>query len=475
MPEEIRCAQPPLKFIPPHFNPLVLKLAQWCLPILLRFRLRPWLPAGIVCVETKNVETLAKIYQQFQAGKIRFLIAFRHPEVDDPLSVFYLLSRAVPETAHRLGIKLKQPIHSHFLYDRGMTIWAGNWLGCLFSLLGGFPIRRGKRIDKRSLKMTREILLHGDMPVSIAPEGATNGHSSIVSPLEPGVAQLAFWCVEDLLKANRGEEVFIVPITIQYSYPKPPWEKIDWLLAKLEADTGLPVKSGEYNLKPEAREETYYQRLLCIAQNLLSQMEEFYQRFYQQKLAEISEDVSTNPEQITLARLHRLQDTALKVAEQYFGVESQGTFIDRCRRLEEAGWSYIYREDVPDLNSLPPFARGLADWVAAEADLRMQHMRLVESFIAVTENYIKDKPTVERFAEILLLMFDITARVQDNTLPRRPRLGLRKSTVTVGEPISVTQRWSMYQKDKRSAREAVTNLTQDLQETLQNMVSQSVL
>jgi 1-acyl-sn-glycerol-3-phosphate acyltransferase len=474
LPEKIRHAQPPLKFIPPHFNPVLLKLAQWCLPILLRFRLRPWLPAGIVRVETKNVETLAKMYQQFQAGKIRFLIAFRHPEVDDPLSVFYLLSRAVPKTALSMGINLKKPIHSHFIYDRGMTIWAGDWLGWLFSRLGGFPIRRGKRIDKRGLQTAREMLLNGKMPVSIAPEGATNGHSGTVSPLEPGVAQLAFWCVEDLLKTNRGEEVFIIPVTIQYSYPKPPWKKLDWLLGKLEADSGLPVKSNAIlDLKSKEKIEIYYSRLLCIAENLLSQMEEFYQRFYHQKLAEISVDVSASPNEIILARLHRLQDMALHVAEQYFGVESQGTFIDRCRRLEEAGWSYIYREDLPDLglNSLPPLARGLADWAASEADLGMQHMRLVESFVAVTANYIKDKPVVERLAEIALLIFDVTARVQNNTISGRPRLGMRQSTVTVGEPISVTQRWCEYEKDKRSARQAVNKLTEDLYQTLQNVVS----
>ncbi|NJL60914.1 MAG: 1-acyl-sn-glycerol-3-phosphate acyltransferase [Methylacidiphilales bacterium] len=473
MAEKIRHAQPPLKFIPPRFNPVFLKLAQWCLPILLRFRLRPWLPAGIVRVETKNAETLTKMYQQFQADKIRFLIAFRHPEVDDPLSVFYLLSRAIPKTARAKGIDLKYPIHSYFIYDRGMTIWAGDWLGWLFSRLGGFPIRRGKRIDKRGLQTAREMMLNGKMPVAIAPEGATNGHSGTVSPLEPGVAQLAFWCVEDLYKANRTQEVFIVPVTIQYSYPKPPWKNIDRLLGKLEADSGLPVKSNLIlDSKLEAKVEIYYSRLLCIAENLLSQMEEFYQRFYHQKLAEISVDVSvTNG--IIIARLQRLQDIALHVAEQYFGVESQGTFIDRCRRLEEAGWSYIYREDLPDLglDSLPPFARGLADWVASEADLRMQHMRLVESFVAVTANYIKDKPVVERLAETALLFFDVTARLQNNTLPTRPRLGLRQSTVTVGEPISVTQRWCEYEKNKRSARQAVNNLTEDLHGTLQKMVS----
>jgi 1-acyl-sn-glycerol-3-phosphate acyltransferase len=467
LPEEINCAQPPLKFIPPKFNPFIRQLTQWTFPIIQRFRLRPWLPAGILRFETKNVETLANLYHQFQIGKVRFLLAFRHSEVDDPLSMFYLLSHAVPKVARELKISLQQPIHSHFIYDRGMTVWAGEWLGWIFSRLGGFPIHRGKRIDKQAMQTARELFLNSKMPIAVAPEGATNGHSGIVSPLEPGVSQLGFWCVEDLLKAHRPEEVFIVPISIRYSYINPPWEKLDWLLSKLESDSGLTAYSSQSSYR-SSREEVFYERLLRIAENLLSQMEDFYKRYYHQGFdADVIDTSSLSPNQIILSRLHRLQGKALGVAEQYFGIQPQGNTIDRCRRLEEAGWSYIYRSDLPDLNTLPPLKRGLADWVAVEADLRMRHMRIVESFVAVTEAYVKENPTVERFAEMGMLMYDMMSRIQDDKLPGRPRLGWRQSLVTVGEPISVTRQWELYQKDRHAAREVVT---QDLYEALQGMI-----
>ncbi|WP_071599813.1 hypothetical protein [Mastigocladopsis repens] len=44
----------------------------------------------------------------------------------------------------------------------------------------------------------------------------------------------------------------------------------------------------------------------------------------------------------------------------------------------------------------------LGDRIAEEANLRMWHMRLVESFVAVTGNYVHEKPTAERFAETTL-------------------------------------------------------------------------
>ncbi|MHC5861800.1 lysophospholipid acyltransferase family protein [Nostoc sp.] len=468
MPRSIQSTQPPLKFIPQRLNLLVLQIVRWLLPIALRFRTRSWLPAGIVKIEAKNVEVLAELYQQFQAGKIRLLLAFRHPEVEDPLCMLYLLSRIVPKVARQKGITLPSLVHSYFLYDRGMTVWAGKWLGWLFSRLGGVPVHRGRRLDRQAIQTARELFANGELPIAVAPEGGTNGHSGIVSPLEPGVAQMGFWCVEDLQKANRTETVIIVPIAIQYSYVEPPWSKIDWLLSQLEADSGLKV----LEIDSGNREEIYYQRLCRLAEYLISEMEEFYRRFYHQDIPKtISIDESANTNQILIARLHHLLDKALQVTEQYFEVQGQGNFIDRCRRLEEAGWSYIYREDLPDINALAPFKRGLADWIAEEADLRMRHMRIVESFVAVTATYIQEKPTAERFAETALLVFDMLSRIQDTTLPGRPRLGLRQAQITVGKPISVTERSRNCQGDRLAAKQAVSDLTKDLQIALEKMIS----
>ncbi|MFN5871215.1 MAG: lysophospholipid acyltransferase family protein, partial [Aphanizomenon sp.] len=467
MPKSIHSTQPPLKFIPQRHNPLIVKIVSWFLPFILRVRTRPWLPAGIVNIEAKNAEVLATLYQEFQAGKIRFLIAFRHPEVEDPLSMLYLLSRIVPKVAREKGISLKYPIQSHFMYERGMTLWAGNWLGWLFSRLGGVPIRRGRRVDRNAIQMARELFANAEMPIAIAPEGGTNGHSSIVSPLEPGVAQLGFWCVEDMKKANREEQVFIIPISIKYSYVNPPWQKIDWLLSKLEADSGLPIT--ELSQTGKEREGILYQRVLRLAEYLISQMEEFYQRFYHQEFSEIiNSEVPIN--EILIIRLNRLMDTALKIAEKYFNVQSQGNFIDRCRRLEDAGWNYIYRDDIADIQSLSPFKRGLADWVAKEADLKMQHMRIAESFVAVTANYILEKPTPERFAETILLMFDMLSRIKDSTLPGRPRLGWKQAMISVGEAININERWENCQGNKQALRKGVSDLTQDLQTILQGLI-----
>jgi len=461
-------AYPKLEPIPEKLNPLVCWLVERSLPLLLRFRLRRWLPAGIARVETKNVERLVELYRQFQAGQIRLLMAFRHSEVDDPLCMAYLLSRAVPQAARQQGVALKLPIYAHFLYDRGMPLWAGSWLGWLLSRLGGVAIHRGRSLDWTAIRTARTLLVSGRFPMAIAPEGATNGHGERIGPLEPGVAQLGLWCAEDLLKAKRRDRVIIVPIGIQYRYVKPPWVKLDRLLRQLETESDLSPPDRSEATTPD----NYYPRLLRLGEHLLSAMEEFYRRFYHQNLPVLTPDSldSDQPNALLSARLQRLLDTALKVSESYFDLPAKGTIVDRCRRLEEAGWRYIYRDDWQNRQEVSPLERGLGDWVAAEASLRMQHMRLVESFVAVTGTYICEKPTVERFAETTLLLFDVLARLKGEKYPSRPRLGWRWAQITVGEPICASDRLPDSGSSRRASRQAVADLTQELQVALEQMI-----
>ncbi|HEY9610900.1 MAG TPA: 1-acyl-sn-glycerol-3-phosphate acyltransferase [Allocoleopsis sp.] len=473
----INQAQPPLEFIPPDFNPFVLRAAQQLLPIWIRRH------TAITQIQADNVEVLVDLYRQFQEGKVRFLIAFRHPKVDDPLCMTHLLWKLVPQVARQQGIALKRPIHAHFIYDRGIPLWAGSKMSWLYSRLGGTPIHRGKA-DWMGLRSARDLFANGRFPIAASPEGATNGHNEIISPLEPGIAQLGFWCAEDLLKAERSEQVWILPIGIQYRYVEAPWKAIEKLLGELEAASGLPVEDGSFELTPSTQnltpkaQDSLYRRLYRLSDRLLSLMEEFYTRFYHQTLPAVVQDTtSQQPESAShlnkelAVRLHALLNVALHVAEDYFDLPPKGSLIDRCRRLEQAGWNYIYREEFKNVKAISPLERGLGDRIAEEANLKMWHMRLVETFVAVTGHYVIENPTVERFAETTLLLWDMVTRIKGSSPFQRPQLGKQRVQMTVGQPLSVSQRYPVYQASRQNARQAVADLTQDLQKALENLIS----
>jgi 1-acyl-sn-glycerol-3-phosphate acyltransferase len=454
-------AQPPLEFIPPAFNPLFLRFVHLLLPTWIRTQ------TAINHIEAENVEVLVKLYREFQEKKIRFLLAFRHPQTDDPFALVYMLSQIVPRVARQESITLESAIHAHFIYDRGIPLWAGGYVGWLASQLGGTPIQRGKA-DWTGLRSARDLFANGKFPMAAAPEGATNGLSEKMSPLEPGIAQMGFWCAEDLQKAGRTEQVLIVPVGIKYSYVDAPWSAIAQLLDELAVAGGLPVDTTANTQIPDL--ETLYPRLLTLAEHLLSLMEQFYTRFYHLKLSPMTEEVGVDRNEALKLRLQALLNAALQIAEQYFNLQSKGSLSDRCRRVEQAGWNYIFREDYKDIKGLSAVERALGDRVAEEATARMWHMRLVESFVAVSGNYIREKPTVERFAETVLIVWQMLAKIQGEKSFQRPKLGKQKVKITIGEPLSVTEMYPKYKENRLGAKQAVADLTNDLQQALENLI-----
>ncbi len=245
----------------------------------------------------------------------------------------------------------------------GIPLWAGKPVGWLYQKLGGTPIQRGK-VDRQGLKSVRHLFAEGQFPLAAAPEGANNSHSEIVSPLEPGIAQMGFWCLEDLQKGDRPETVLIVPMGIRYQYRTAPWPALAQLLQQLEQDCGLPTPAAPPD--PANPLAALYPRLIALGLHLLGLMEGYYRDFYHQPIP------AADPDPATLApRLQVLLDTALQVAETFFHLPAKGTVIERCRRIEQAGWDRIYREELRDPQALSAVARGLADRVAEEAELHM--------------------------------------------------------------------------------------------------------
>jgi hypothetical protein len=445
--------------MPQQFDPLVTGVVRWLLPFWLRSK------CSITQIQGVNVEQLLELYQQFQSGKLRFFLAFRHPSTDDPFCMAYLLGHLLPQVARQTKQRLQFPAHSYFLYDRGIPLWAGSGAGWLFPRMGGSSIIRGK-LDRQGLRAARELFVNGDFPIAAAPEGGTNDHSESVSPLEPGTAQMGFWCMEDLVKAGRQEEVMIVPVGIQYAFLDPPWKRIAEVLSQLEQDANLPPPQQQVG----SSEKILYQRLIQLSFHLLGIIENFYRRFYGQTLADLAgvEIPDSSVNLMLEARLQRLMGIALGVAENFFAIKGNGSFVDRCRRLEQAAWDRMFRDDLDQLSVVE---RGLADWLAQEASLYLGHMRLVERFTAVSGTYILEKPTADRFAEVLLILWKVTTWMKGkdpNGLTLN--LGKRRATITIAEPLSVSARWSTYQSDRRQAKQAVNDLTQDLQVAMEQMI-----
>lgn len=466
---QITKAQPQLAFLPPKFNLWVLRLVTWLLPYWLKHKLQ------VTKINVSDIDRLVEVYKQSQMGRLRTIIAFRHPSADDAFCMAYLLTKMLPPAARAHRISIDPPIFAHFLYDRGIHLWAGKITSWLYPRLGGIPIHRGKA-DRVGLRTARQLLVNGEMPLAMAPEGATNGHNEVVSTLEPGAAQIGFWAMEDLVNAGRNEDVLILPIGIQYYYLDAPWDKLEQLLAELERECGLVVPRYDSQVaisqsNRQGIQKLLYDRFYNLSQHLLYQMENFYAQFYRYQILDRPPPEQPMSRTEIAKRLQHLLDFALQVSEGYFNLQPQGTKAARCRRIEQAGWDWIYREELnPPGTNLSPVSRKLADRIATEADLRMWHMRLVESFVAITGTYVKDRPTIDRFAEVTLLLWDAIALIKGDTKTKRPILGNRRVQIVVCNPIPLSDYWNRYNSGRRQARQATLDLTQELQTALEGSI-----
>ncbi len=454
-------AQAPLDFLPQR----LLRWLPWVMRPLLPLILR--LQAGLVGVEADHLERLVAACGRFQRGEVRLLLAFRHPQTSDPFCYSALLWDLLPRAARAQGQPLRAFVHSHFLYDRGIPLWAGPTVAWLFARLGGSSIQRGK-LDLKALRAARQLMVDGEYPLAAAPEGATNGLSDVLSPLEPGVAQIAFWAVEDLAQAGRSEAVELVPLGIRYHYVEPIGPAAARVLSALEQACGLSAPPPGSAPGPAGVEEAplaaLYPRLAAVADWLLVRLEQFYRQAHRAPLEAEGPLTPGNRGE----RLHRLLEAALAVSEAQFGLIAKGSLNDRCRRIEQAGWDCIYRPETRDRQALSAVERGLADRLATDADRSLWHMRLVESFVAVSGTHVLENPCPDRFGETLQILFSLVHRLTgDGAMPKPPRLGLRRARISIGQPIDVSARRDSYRAGRQGA---VAALTQDLAVSMQAQI-----
>ena len=455
---------PPLEFLPPRLDGRVLAVGRVVLPLWLRWRCR------IDRVEVVGMTSLVEAMRAFQAGESRLLLAFRHPSLDDPLSMARLLWVELARAGRLQGLRFDPAPSAQFLFDRGIPLWAGAGMGWLFTHLGGGSIQRSK-LDLPALRTARRLLLDGPHPFALAPEGATNGHNELLSPLEPGTAQLAFWTAADLADAARRERMDLLPIGLQYSYTTPIWVAIEALLCRLEQGAGLAPDPSH-----DLAAARLLERLVWLGERMLEQMEAFYRDKVHLALPEecaaAADAAEPGPDPPFGPRLQRLMDLALRRVELSFGLQPIGSLTDRCRRLEQAGWDRLYPAQPAAAGPPSPLAQALADRLAEETEAQLWHMRVVESFVAVSGSYVRERPSQERFADTLLLLWDTQCRIQGQTANQRPRLGRLRARISIDTPIVVDERMADYRRDRRKA---VQSLTEELEHRLEQLIVPSAL
>jgi hypothetical protein len=443
-----RGAQGGLAFLAPRFSPAVHTFLRAVSPAYLR------LGEGIAGVRTENAETLLGELEEFFAGRTRLIIAFRHPSVSDAPLLAYLFSRRLPRIARRLGRRLPRRTHVHFLYGRGVPVWAGAPLAWILPRIAAIPVYN-RRHDSRGMATVRAAALEGRFPLALAPEGQVSYHNKAFGDLEAGTGRIALWCRDDLRAAGRREDVRILPLSIEYRYPGEGRAALAGILREIAGRTGIEVDVGTADGAPRV-----YEVLLDLTGQLLSHIESAYRVSFRAApsggavadgvaasapgagategtpaagLAATSDPAAATPAALR-RRIVALCDRVLRVGENVHGLASDGSLLDRVFRLRDAGWRRMFRDD---LQALSPLERALADGAAEEAKIAARHMELVDVLEYLDPAYISPEGPFERLVEYAVNLQDVVNRLLGGTIAGRIRIKGREAVVCAGTPVSV--------------------------------------
>ena len=216
----------------------VLAFARTLSPLYARFILR------YEGFDLKQAGPLLTAFRDFEEGRIRLIVAFRHPYGDEPQLVHHVIDSLLQREARRSGEPLPYRPHARFVHGYEVALWGDAIIRWILPRSGALPVHH-LHADPAGMKAIRAVMLDGQCPLALAPEGQVSYRSATVPRLEPGTARMAFWLAKDLEKQNRPEKAVILPLTVLHEYRQKDAARLVDLIRKLEKQCGIAVPQAE--------------------------------------------------------------------------------------------------------------------------------------------------------------------------------------------------------------------------------------
>lgn len=388
----------PFTFRPPKNSRILIRLAKWLLPLILRVGVK------LTAVEI-STEDLTRLKQL--AGE-RVALTPNHGGGIEPFILFHL--------SRLLGLDFTYLAAKEAFERRPAAAW-------FLQRLGAYSVVRGT-MDKKSFRTTQDLLVKGKRWLVIFPEGEVCWQADTIMPFQEGVAQLAFWAYAELAKRGELFPLYLVPIAIRYVYLQDMNQEIDRSLERLESKL-LPAA----NPSPLSR----YDRLRRVGEAVLVANERKYG---------IQSRVGDGLEE----RVQRIKELILSRIEATLGLPSrrEQPLLARIRDLLNAVERIVLSEAEES-----EYEQQLRHELQQQARGLYEDLSRVLRFIAVQDGYVREAPTAERFLDILGLL-------ELEVFEHRRFWGPRKALVKAGDPVEIGQYFQRYQADKRGVIQEIT-------------------
>ncbi len=390
-----------LDFKPPKDSPFAIGLAKLLLPAILK-----------VTLHDTQVEVVDGGLERFHClCGLRTVICPNHSNHNDP-EVMFALSKLVGEDFNFLAAR------EIFDYDQG---WRGFWL----QRLGCYSIVRGAS-DRESFKTTKSLIAANKKKLVIFPEGEISRQNDTLLHLEAGVCQMSFWALDDLVKRQDFEPVYILPVALKYIYRENIRQNLEAALYHIEERMCLRGNM----------QDPLYKRLGTVADSLLSTLEQEYN--YKPAAGSTRND-----------RIVGLRGAILKNIAGYLQLELRNgqSQLEQVRILRNALDDYIYSNGDEVWSA---YQKKLHDEKTTKIKGFYRDLDRVLNFIAIYDGYLRERLTQERFAEVV-------DRFEVEVFGKSSTKGPRLVFIDPGRPIDLMLVYEQYRANKKVAIQQVTD------------------
>jgi len=356
------------EFVPPHTSKLWPRFLSWFVPGILR---RDY---GVTELEYRGTEKLKSLVD---AGH-GVLLAPNHSRMCDAF-VLDGLSTAIRRPSYVMA-------SSHlFRQSRFQTF--------LLRRLGAFSIYR-EGVDRKAVQQGIDILVEGDRPLVIFPEGTVSQANERLKALMDGVSFIARSAARKVEKEATSQKVYVVPVAIRYLFQGDIQETAGKILTDIEQ---------RLSWKPQTH-LLLVDRIYKVGLALLSLKEMEYLGAAQE---------GTHDE-----RLEQLIDHLMHPLErEWLGGEKYDSVVARVKELRKA--------ILPDLvsNNLDQ----------TEVDRRFKQLKDIEmaqQLCLYPPNYISENPTADRILETVERFWE---HLSGDESPHPPL----KAVIEICDPIEV--------------------------------------
>ncbi|MCB1137221.1 MAG: 1-acyl-sn-glycerol-3-phosphate acyltransferase [Leptospiraceae bacterium] len=398
-------------FIPPGFSLPLAWGIDFSLPVLLKF-----------VQNLESVEILSEDKQMLRdLRKDRILYCSNHPTTSEPPVAY-----AVAKT---MGSRF------HYMASRQVFDWGSGMVGRVIQGIGAYSVLAGTA-DRESIKMSRSILAHDGGKLVVYPEGEpTSGENDSLLPLQPGIAQIGFWGLEDARKVDPSADIKVLPAFVKYIY--------SGTEAAIKGDLHSSLKKLERRLGVDPRNRNLLRRFLTIGRVLLEKEEEHYH-------------ISAGSLKDWDYRVGRVRHAVLDQVADRIRVKGYNRNADAIEKLRFLlSILEMITVGYPDPR-LPQIDEDTRKWAQQECEKAYL-------FIVTRPEYLISHPSAERFYEWL-------GRYETHVLGKtssRPR----KAYVRFTEPLSLG---SYYEEYKKNRKQGIETMLSDLRDALERLMIECI-